>query len=151
MIAAIQVLLRKHLSMEAGAADARESTLQGAAAALLMEIASADDHISHDELHAIRRIVGETFAISTEQAASISRDAERRQDEVTSLYPFTRLLTSECSMDERVEIVHRLWEVAYVDGCIDAHEEHLIRKIADLLYVPHSQFIRGKLAQSGAD
>jgi uncharacterized tellurite resistance protein B-like protein len=151
MIAAIQVLLRKHLSTGVGAADARESMLQAAAAALLMEIASADDHVSDGERTAIRRIVGETFAISAEQAASISREAEHRSDEVTSLYPFTRLLTSECSMEERIEIVHSLWEVAFVDGHIDAHEEHLIRKIADLLYVPHSQFIRGKLAKSGVD
>jgi uncharacterized tellurite resistance protein B-like protein len=148
MIAAIQALLRKHLP-ETGAADVRESTLHAAAAALLMEVASADDHIGNEERNAIRRIVAETFELSAEQALLISREAERRTDEVTSLYPFTRLLTCECSMDERIEIVRRLWEVAYADGRVDAHEEHLIRKIADLLYVPHSQFIRGKLAQSG--
>lgn len=78
MIAAIQVLLRKHLSTGVGAADARESMLQAAAAALMMEIASADDHVSDGERTAIRRIVGETFAISAEQAASISREAEHR-------------------------------------------------------------------------
>jgi uncharacterized tellurite resistance protein B-like protein len=148
MIAAIQSLLRKHLPIT-GEADARGPTLQAAAAALLMEVASADNQISEVERKAIRRIVAETFALSPEQASRISREAERHASEVTSLYPFTRLLTCECSMEDRIEIVRRLWEVAFVDGRVDAHEEHLIRKIADLLYVPHSQFIRGKLAQSG--
>jgi uncharacterized tellurite resistance protein B-like protein len=148
MIAAIQSLLKKHLPI-AGDDDARESTLQAAAAALLMEVASADNQISDIERKAIRRIVAETFTLTAEQASRVSREAEHRASEVTSLYPFTRLLTCECSMEERIDIVRRLWEVAFVDGRVDAHEEHLIRKIADLLYVPHSQFIRGKLAQSG--
>jgi uncharacterized tellurite resistance protein B-like protein len=149
MIAAIQSLLRKHCPGENELGATRESTLQAAAAALLMEVASADDHIGEDERRAIRRIVRETFHLTVEQAADISRAAERGSETVTSLYPFTRLLTSECSMEERIEIVYRLWEVAFADGHIDAHEEHLIRKIASLLYVPHSQFIRGKLTQTG--
>lgn len=149
MIAALQSLLKKHFPGEDDLAAAREATLQAAAAALLMEVASADDHIGEDEREAIRRIVGETFDLSADQAAEISRDAEQRSGTVTSLYPFTRLLTRECSMEERIEIVYRLWEVAFADGHLDAHEEHLIRKIASLLYVPHSQFIRGKLTQAG--
>jgi uncharacterized tellurite resistance protein B-like protein len=149
MIAAIQSLLRKHFPGEDDLAAEREATLQAAAAALLMEVASADDHIGEDERAAIRRIVSETFNLSAHQAAEISRDAEQHSDAVTSLYPFTRLLTRECTMEERIEIVYRLWEVAFADGHIDDHEEHLIRKIASLLYVPHSQFIRGKLTQTG--
>jgi uncharacterized tellurite resistance protein B-like protein len=48
-------------------------------------------------------------------------------------------------MEDRIEIVHRLWEVTFLDGEVHAREEHLVRKVADLLYVPHSQFIRGKV------
>jgi uncharacterized tellurite resistance protein B-like protein len=150
MIAAIQSLIQKHLPAAAESRADLESTLRAAAATLLLEVASADDHISREEREAVVRIISEAYGLSAVQARKISADAEKRAGSVTSLYPFTRLLTRECSMEERVEIVRRLWQVAFVDGRVDAHEEHLIRKVADLLYVPHSQFIRAKISQSGA-
>jgi len=51
-------------------------------------------------------------------------------------------------MDERARIVGMLWKVSCADGKIDAHEEHIVRKVADLLYVPHTRFIQAKLANS---
>ncbi len=145
MIAAIRDLLKKHLATGAPEQAATEQSLQLAIAALLMEVAGADDHVSDDERQAIQRIISDVFGFTAEQAARLSHEAERYSDDVASLYPFTRMLNSECSLEERIELVRRLWEVAFVDGHIDDHEEHLVRKVADLLYVPHSQFIRGKL------
>jgi uncharacterized tellurite resistance protein B-like protein len=37
-----------------------------------------------------------------------------------------------------------LWQVAYADGSLDPYEEALVRKIADLIYVPHREFIQAK-------
>ena len=37
-----------------------------------------------------------------------------------------------------------LWHVALADGEIDKYEDHLVRKVADLIYVPHLSFIRAK-------
>jgi uncharacterized tellurite resistance protein B-like protein len=51
-------------------------------------------------------------------------------------------------MDERARIVGMLWKVSSADGHIDAHEEHLVRKVADLLYVPHARFIQAKLVNA---
>jgi uncharacterized tellurite resistance protein B-like protein len=150
MIGPIRDLLKKHLFTETAAQVDSEQTLQLATAALLMEVAGADDHISEEERRVVRRIVTDVFRLSDEQAAAISREAERRSEDLTCLHPFTQLLNSECSLEERVEIVRMLWEVAFVDGRIDVHEEHLVRKVADLLYVPHSQFIRGKLHHAGS-
>jgi uncharacterized tellurite resistance protein B-like protein len=110
-----------------------------------MEVASADTEITEEERQQIKHIVRELHAVSPEEAREICRQAELQADQVTSLFPFTRLITSECSMEDRIEIVHRLWEVTFLDGEVHAHEEHLVRKVADLLYVPHSQFIRGKV------
>jgi uncharacterized tellurite resistance protein B-like protein len=151
MIAAIQELLKKHLGPETAVQADKGDALQLATATLLMEVAGADDHIDDEERRVIRRIVTEVFGLSDQQAATISRKAERQANDTTSLYPFTRLLTRECSLEERIEIVRLLWEVAFVDGRIDDHEEHLVRKVAGLLYVPHSQFIRGKLHHAGTE
>jgi len=149
MISTIQSLLRKHLPTGADAGQDAERALQVATAALLMEVAAADAEISDDERNLIKRIVEEIHDVSSEEARDICGIAERQTDHATSLYPFTRLITSECSMEDRIEIVHRLWEISFLDGKVHAHEEHLVRKVADLLYVPHSQFIRGKVKQMG--
>jgi len=145
MIGAIHGLLKKHLAPETAVQADNGQALQLATAALLMEVAGADDHIGDDERRVIRRIVTDAFGLSDEQTATILREAEKRANDLTCLYPFTKLLNRECSLKERIEIVRQLWEVAFVDGRVDAHEEHLVRRVADLLYVPHSYFIRGKL------
>ncbi|MGB5260642.1 MAG: TerB family tellurite resistance protein [Gammaproteobacteria bacterium] len=126
-----------------------ERALQLATAALLMEVASADHHISDDERNTIRSIVEEKYSISADEAMAIAHRAEQDTKHNTSLYPFTRMINAELSLEERVEIVSMLWRVTAADGHIDAHEQHLVRKIADLLYVPHSQFIRTRLQHDG--
>jgi uncharacterized tellurite resistance protein B-like protein len=147
MISTIQSFLKKHLPSNPDAGENAERALQVATAALLMEVAAADNEITEAERQQINRIVEEIHAVSPEEAREICRQAEQRADHVTSLFPFTRLITSECSMEDRIEIVNRLWEITFLDGEVHAHEEHLVRKVADLLYVPHSQFIRGKVKQ----
>lgn len=119
--------------------------LRLATAALLMEVAGADYNISESEREAIRSLVNEKYSVTPEEAAAIAERAEQEAEHATSLYPFTRLITAECSLEDRIEIVSMLWQVTAADGYIDSHEEHLVRKIADLLYVPHSQFIRTRL------
>ena len=39
-----------------------------------------------------------------------------------------------------------MWQVAYADDHLDPIEEAVIRKVAELLYVNHSEFIRAKLS-----
>ena len=62
-----------------------------------------------------------------------------------SLYEFTSRLNEELSPEEKADTVEMLWRVAFADGRLDKYEEHLIRKAADLLHVPHRRFIRAKL------
>ena len=145
MIDSIRIFLKKSVPACEASCVNDEHTLQLATATLLMEVANADLNIDDDERAAIRLIVSENFSITPGEAATIAEKAEHAAGEVTSLFPFTRLITAGCSMEERIEIVSMLWKVTTADGHVDAHEEHLVRKIADLLYVPHSQFIRTKL------
>lgn len=145
MISTIQAMLKRHLLAGSDAGEDAGHAQRVAVAALLMEVAAADTGITADERVRIERIIGELHGISAGAARDICTKAEAQADQATSLYPFTRLITDECSMEDRIEIVHRLWEITFLDGEVHAHEEHLVRKVADLLYVPHSQFIRGKL------
>jgi uncharacterized tellurite resistance protein B-like protein len=47
--------------------------------------------------------------------------------------------------DEKKNIIHTLWQIANSDQYIDQWEEHAIRKIADLLYIDHRDFIDAKI------
>jgi len=111
----------------------------------LMEVACADAGVNEDERLLIEQIISRNYEVTADQARDMALLAEAQAEQSTSLYPVTRLITSECSLDERIAIIRLLWQVTFADGHVDKHEEHLVRKVADLLYVPHNQFIKTKL------
>ena len=116
-----------------------------AVAALLVEIARADHEVAPAERSSIRRMLAAGYGLDPEPAGELLARAERAVEESVSLYEFTRRLNEELSPDEKADTVEMLWRVAFADGHIDKYEEHLVRKAADLLYVPHRRFIRAKL------
>ncbi len=145
MITKIRNLLVKYTGSVEMAADEGEQALQLATATLLMEVARADSHISDDERQAIRRAIETHYGFSPEKSQQITRAAEHEAEHSTSLYPFTRLIDRECGYQDKLQIIRMLWQVVHADGCTDKHEEHLVRRVADLLHVPHREFIRAKL------
>jgi len=149
MFTKIQDLLQKYTRVPQEEPLDREQALRTATVALLMEVARADHRVEDEERQAIQRIIERYYSVSAERAREIAAAAESHANDMTSLHPVTRLITSECSLDERIAIVRLLWEVTFSDGHVDKHEEHLVRKVADLLYVPHNQFIRTRLQESG--
>ena len=40
------------------------------------------------------------------------------------------------------------WKVAKADNVIDKYEEHRIRKLSELLYINHTEFIKAKINSS---
>ncbi|GMR06783.1 MAG: TerB family tellurite resistance protein [Gammaproteobacteria bacterium] len=147
MISTIQGLLKKcTYDLEDNRAG-REEALRTAVAVLLMEVARSEDGVSDEERQAIHRIIEAQHSVSPEKARAIAAAAEREAEQATSLHPFTRLVVDECSLEERTEVIRMLWEIGFSDGNAGAHEQHLVRKVAGLLHVPHSDFIRMKLQQ----
>ncbi len=122
-----------------------EHTLQLAAAALLIEISRADNEVTVEERESIRQAITSTYGLSPAEAAELIDLAEGAVDESVSFYDFTHRLNQALDYRQRIAIVRMLWQVACADGHIDRYEDYYIRKIADLLYVPHSEFIRAKL------
>jgi len=145
MIAKLHQLLRKHLGRAEGSRESDDLELRLATATLLMEAARADSRITEGERQAIRRLIETHYALPAELVRDIAASAEREAEHATSLYPFTRLINHACSPEEKVGIVGMLWQVICSDGRMDKYEELLVRKVADLLHVPHREFIRAKL------
>ena len=127
----------------AAAAD-RERACRIAGAALLVEMSRADHEVTPVERRAVERALRTVFEIGPAAAADLYREAEHHADDATSLYEFTRLINDHFQPDEKENLVELLWCVAFADGELDKYEEHLVRRVADLIYVSHGAFIRTK-------
>jgi len=125
--------------------EEQQQRLQVATAALLFEIARADLDISDIEKEKISAALTKHFNLSHELLGQIIQQAEMEVEQAISLHQFTKLIHDNYSLDEKKEIIYLLWMVAYSDEELDMYEESLIRRIADLLYIPHQDFIKAKL------
>lgn len=116
-----------------------------ACAALLIELIYADYNKDPAEISAAKNALKQTFALQESALQELIELAEQEKQDAVSVYPFTSVINEQFGARERVKIISMLWQVAYADDHLDKFEEHYIRKIADLLYVPHSDFIQAKL------
>lgn len=118
--------------------------LRLAGAVLMVEVGLADSAVGEAERTVMQRALGESFKLSPEEAEAIVHLAEREADHAVSLQEFTSLLNKSLTAGEKRQLVEILWRVAFADKLVDKYEEYHIRKIADLLYVTHRDYIRAK-------
>jgi uncharacterized tellurite resistance protein B-like protein len=123
--------------------------LPRAAAALMLEMALTDREPAAAELEIIHAAMRQTFAIDELELVELLDQAHQAQAQSVSLYEFTRDLKNGLDNDQRAELVEWMWRVAHADSRLDVHEEHLVRRTADLLGVPHHEYIRRKLIVQG--
>ena len=123
----------------------RSEQVRLAAAALLLETARADFVQDATEQAALERLLVSALKLPAAEVASLVREAQDHVDESTSLYEFTRVINDHYDAVEKQTLVEAMWRVAWADGDIDKYEEHLIRRVAELIYVTHADYIRCKL------
>ena len=116
-----------------------------AAAALLIETARADFVQDEGEQEALESLLSRALELNPEEVHTLVEQATARVDESTSLYEFTRVINDHYSSEQKRELITGMWRVAYTDGDVDKYEEHLIRRVAELIYVSHQDYIRCKL------
>ena len=131
--------------VDSGAQDKTAGkTLQIATAALLVEMMRTDNHIAAEEGALIEKTLREQFSHEAGELGDLLKLADAEARQAVGYYPFTSLINKQCSLEQKVRIVENMWHVAMSDGHISAHENHLMRKIADLLYVGHADYIAAK-------
>lgn len=116
-----------------------------AAAILLLECARADFDRSVAEIDAVRAALSREFGLSVDELKRIIGDAETAAEQAVSLHGPISRLNDTLSGPEKRALMHCLWQVAYADQNIDPQEEHLLRQIADLMHIPHADYIQTKL------
>ncbi|OUR62638.1 hypothetical protein A9Q74_04225 [Colwellia sp. 39_35_sub15_T18] len=123
-----------------------ELSLEIACAVLLCEVMRADSVFTEAEQAQLSAILTTQFALDAQEVSAILAQAFELSDNANDFYQFTSKLNQHYSLDERIKIVTLLWQVAYADGELASIEEHIIRKIADLLHLRHSEYIATKIA-----
>jgi uncharacterized tellurite resistance protein B-like protein len=121
-----------------------EHNLQVATAALLIEMMRADFQIDDTERRAAVDALRSCFELGEEETAKLMELAETERSQATSLYDFTSQVNDGYSREAKVQIIELLWRVAYADKTLQSHEQHLMRKLAGLLYISHKDYIAAK-------
>ncbi|TCO78357.1 TerB family tellurite resistance protein [Chromatocurvus halotolerans] len=121
-----------------------------AAAALLIETARADFTQDGVEEASMMAMLQSSLGLSDNEVGELLRLANEEVDAATSLYQFTRIVNDHFTPTQKTQLVGDMWRVAYADGNVDKYEEHLIRRVADLVYVAHEDYIRAKLSAANA-
>ena len=116
-----------------------------ACSALLIETALADKVFDNSEIESLKITLKNLFSLDESSIQQIIIDAEKTVKESTSLYEHTKIINQSCNYEDKKRLIKSLWNVAFADGKLDKYEEHLIRKISDLIHFSHSDFINQKI------
>lgn len=144
MLNKISAFFERHLQPSGPAQLLSPQQKQLAIAALLIEVAMADHILDERELQSLQRLLKQKFTLSDLQIQELIELAREESADATSLHQFTNLVHQHCSEQEKFALLVAMWQLAFADQALDKYEEYIIRKIADLIYVPHTEFIRAK-------
>ena len=122
----------------------RERLLQIATATLLLEVINADFEVQQSEMDKLQDLLGSRFKLGSEELDQLLAEAKLEADHMVSLQHITRQLNEQFNEQEKTCVIEMMWEMVFADGNLDHYEEHLIRQVAELLYLPHSAFIKAR-------
>jgi uncharacterized tellurite resistance protein B-like protein len=129
----------KHLFKAGEVPAAERHQVQLAVAVLLHEARRADSEEGGDESEAGVRALIDLFAMGREEASHLLVQGRERAQQLTSFYAPVSVIKRDYSVPERVRLIEHLWRVSFADGQLNLYEDHYVRKIAHLLYVPNTQ------------
>ena len=132
-----------------GQASDGEPAVNLAAAALLVEVLRADYQVSAAERAQVLASIRGLLGLDAATCQALLELAGQRIDEAHDLYQFTSELNRSWSAQDKRRLLEQLWRVARSDSTVHKYEEHLIRRVADLLHVSHREFIAAKIRSAG--
>ncbi|UJW79213.1 tellurite resistance TerB family protein [Hydrogenophaga sp. SL48] len=123
----------------------RQHTVQLATAVLLVEVIKADPATGPDEQAALFAALNTKFALTPDELARLVELAEATAQGLYDYHRFTSTLNEQFTQEQKIQVVEAMWQIAFADGHLDVHENHLISKVAGLLHVTHGEYIAAKL------
>lgn len=113
--------------------------------ALMVEVMAADHDFNSEEELKLKEILLNRFEIPEHEIKKISEQMKKRADDATSLYEYTSLINENFNREEKLDLIRNLWAIAFADNILDRYEDSVIRRVCELTYVSHSDFIKTKL------
>ncbi len=150
MLNQLKRFFREHLtpSTTDTAVEAKHR-LQLAVGALLLEMTRVDGEIRPEQCARVEAAIQAQFDLSSEETAELIRLAEAERDDATDYFQFTQLINAHYTAQQKEAVIEQLWAVALADQELHRYEEHLVRKIAQLMHVSHSAFIAARHRAGG--
>ena len=125
--------------------ERRCQNIQVATCAVLLEMARIDSEFSDEEQESLISILKKRYGLSNEDTEELILASNEELEGSIDLWRFTNLINRNYTIDEKLEIIRTVWEIAYADGKLDKHEDYLLHKLAELLHLTHKQLIDAKL------
>ena len=144
MFSSLVSFLEQRFKEDPQAKPVPRDELRVACAALLVEMVRADFDESEAEVVRAREVLTERYGLDGPDAERLLDAARREADHAVSLFRFTHLVNQHLGPVDKFALMGMLWDVAHADGRIDKHEDALMHKLADLMYVPHADLMRLK-------
>ena len=115
----------------------RQEVLRRSVAALLHEMTRMDMTVKPEDVEHAREALTDLLGVDRAGADALLEFAARPEHRLTSYFEAVSAINAVFSTEQKLRLVEHLWRVAHADDDLHAHEDHLVRKISDLLYVPH--------------
>jgi uncharacterized tellurite resistance protein B-like protein len=126
-------------------AGSAEHQLQLATAVLLVEVLRTTPGVGTAERRAVVAALKDKFALADDEVARLVELAEQAARDATDHFAFTSRINEGFDMPAKLRMIEHMWRVAYADGTLSAHENHVMRKLADLLYIPQGAYVHAKM------
>lgn len=143
MLSSIRDFFDRHIGTPAPAEE--RHSIELATAALLVEVARIDRATTASERTAVLRAVRDKFGLAEAEAERLIALAEDEMKQASDYFQFTSLINRHFTQEQKQRVIELMWRVAYSDAELSAHENHLMRKIADLLHITHGDYIAAKM------
>ena len=121
------------------------SDISLACAIILIEVSYSDFEIKDIEIEKMIRFFEKDLNLSKEKALWLNEEAQKLHKDTNCLRKYIRLINESYTKKEKIKLINIAWKIARADNEVDKYEEHRIRKISELLYLNHSDFIKEKI------
>jgi uncharacterized tellurite resistance protein B-like protein len=122
-----------------------EHQLQLATAVLLVEVLRAEPTLAAAERATVVTALRNKFSLQSDEIEALIELAQDTAQTAYDYQRFTNQLNERFTQEQKIRVVESMWQVAYADAHLDAHENHVISKVAGLLHVTHGEYIAAKL------
>jgi uncharacterized tellurite resistance protein B-like protein len=129
--------------------SANAARVRLAACALLLELAHADNEFSAEEQNQIESTIRSHFGLDQPAVMELMRLAEQERSQSLDHFQFTRLISAEFDLNQKLALAEIMWRVILADGRLSDHETHLVRKMASLMQLDPASLAQARRAALG--